>query len=155
MVKDVKSLKTRDLTAEAVEGASLAFEGVHYVHGGDGLPLGVLRVSDRVPDHVLQKHLQYPAGLFINQTRYALDPTSAGQTPDGGLGDTLDIVTQNLTMALSAPLPQSFTTFASSRHDNTALTTFKTATETPRQFPYMSGFRTELKTESALAGTFI
>ena len=34
-------------STEAVEGASLPLEGVHHVHGGDGLPLGVLGVGDR------------------------------------------------------------------------------------------------------------
>ena len=46
-----------NLTAESVEGTSLALEGVDNVHGGDGLPLGVLSVGDRVSDHILQEDL--------------------------------------------------------------------------------------------------
>lgn len=41
------------LTAETVQGASLALQSVDDVHGGDGLPLGVLGVSDGVTDDVL------------------------------------------------------------------------------------------------------
>ena len=40
---------------EAVEGAALALEGGDHVHGGDGLPLGVLGVGDGDLDHVLQE----------------------------------------------------------------------------------------------------
>ena len=39
------------LAAEAVEGAALALEGVDHVHGGDGLPLGMLGVGDGVLYH--------------------------------------------------------------------------------------------------------
>ena len=49
--------KQNHLTAEAVEGTSLAFQGVDDVHGGDGLPLGVLGVGDGIPDDILQKYL--------------------------------------------------------------------------------------------------
>lgn len=35
---------------------TLAFQRIDYVHGGDGLPLGMLDVYDRVADHVLQEH---------------------------------------------------------------------------------------------------
>jgi hypothetical protein len=50
------------LVAEAVEGAALELEGGDHVHGGDGLPLGVLGVGDGVPDHVLQEDLEHAAG---------------------------------------------------------------------------------------------
>ena len=42
---------TAYLTAEAVEGAALALERVHDVHGRDGLAARVLRVGDRIADH--------------------------------------------------------------------------------------------------------
>ena len=48
-----------NLTAESVEGTSLALEGVDNVHGGDGLPLGVLGVGHGVSHHVLQEHSQH------------------------------------------------------------------------------------------------
>ena len=41
-----------NLTAETVEGAALAFEGVDDVHGGDRLPISMFRVLDSVTNHV-------------------------------------------------------------------------------------------------------
>ncbi|KFZ64359.1 hypothetical protein N321_09194, partial [Antrostomus carolinensis] len=75
------------LTAEAVEGASLALKGVHHVHGRHRLPLGVLGVGDGVADHVLQEHLQH-------------------QAADGRLSDALDVVAQHLAVALGAPFAE-------------------------------------------------
>lgn len=90
--------------AEAVEGAALALERVDHVHGRDRLALGVLRVGDGVPDHVLQEHLEHPAGLLVDEARDALDAAAPGQPPDGGLGDALDVVAQHLAVALGAAL---------------------------------------------------
>ncbi|KFW77904.1 hypothetical protein N305_08106, partial [Manacus vitellinus] len=47
------------LAAEAVEGASLALEGVDHVHGSDRLSLGVLGVGDGVANHVLQEDFEH------------------------------------------------------------------------------------------------
>ena len=43
--------------SEAIESTSLPLESIDHIHGGDGLPLGVLSVGDRVPDHILQEDL--------------------------------------------------------------------------------------------------
>ena len=80
------------LAAEAVQGAALALEGVHHIKGGDCLAPGVLSVSDSVPDHVLQEHLEHAPGLLVDEARDALDTTTPGQPADGGLGDALDVV---------------------------------------------------------------
>ena len=110
------SLVIRRLSAEAVQGASLPLQRVHNIHGGDGLPLGVLGVGDGIADHVLQEHLQHSAGLLVDQTGDALDAAAASQTTNGGFGDSLDVIAQNFTVTLSASFPESFTAFASSRH---------------------------------------
>ena len=49
--------KVESLTSESVEGTSLSLEGIDHIHGGDGLPLGVLGVGDGVPDDVLEENL--------------------------------------------------------------------------------------------------
>ena len=105
-----------NLTAKAVESTSLALERVDHVHGGDSLALGVLGVGDRVADHVLQEHLQHPAGLLVDEPGDALHTTTTSQATDGRLGDTLDIVAQNLAVALSASFPKAFAAFATPRH---------------------------------------
>ncbi|KFV54451.1 hypothetical protein N328_09022, partial [Gavia stellata] len=75
------------LAAEAIEGASLALEGVDHVHGCNRLPLSVLRVSDGVADHVLQEDLQHAARLLVDEARDALHAAAPSQTADGRLGD--------------------------------------------------------------------
>ena len=104
------------LASESVEGTSLAFQGVHDVHGGDCLPLGVLAVGDGITDDVLQEDLQYATGLFVDEPRDTFDSTTSGQTTDGWLGDTLDVITKNLSVTLGASLSQSLSSFATSRH---------------------------------------
>ena len=93
--------------AEAVEGASLALQSVDDVHGGDGLALGVLAVGDGVADDVLEEDLQHSARLLVDEARDALHSATAGKAADGRLGDALDVVAQNLAMALGASLPES------------------------------------------------
>ena len=104
------------LTTETVEGAALSLESVDDVHGGDGLSAGVLGVGDGVTDNVLQEHLEDTAGLLVDEARDTLDTTSASQTADSGLGDTLDVITQHLAMSLGTALSQSLSSFSSSAH---------------------------------------
>ena len=104
------------LASEYVEGASLPLEGIDNIHGGDGLPLGMLGVGDSVPDDILQEDLQHSPGLLIDEARDTLDTASAGQTPDGGLGDALDVVPEHLPVTLGAPFAESLASLASSSH---------------------------------------
>jgi hypothetical protein len=71
-------------------------------------------VSDSITNYIFQKYLEYSTSLFIDQTRDTLDSSSARQSSDGGLGDTLDVITQYLTMALGTTLSQSLSSFSSS-----------------------------------------
>ena len=105
-----------DLAAEAVEGATLAFQSVDDVHGRDRLALSVLGVGDGVADDVLQEDLEYASGLLVDKAGDALDAASASQATDGGLGDALDVVTKHLTVTLGASLPETFASLAASRH---------------------------------------
>jgi hypothetical protein len=104
------------LAAEAVQGASLAFQGVDDVHGGDRLPLGVFRVRHSVTDHVLKEDFEHAAGLLVDEAGDALDTATASQTPDGRLRDALDVVAQHFAMTLGASLAESFASLAASSH---------------------------------------
>lgn len=104
------------LTSESVEGTSLSLQGVDDIHGGDGLPLGVLGVGDGITDHVLQEHLQHTAGLLVDESADTLDTTTTGQTADGGLGDALDVIPQHFPVTLGATLSESLASFTTSRH---------------------------------------
>ena len=105
-----------DLSAESVEGATLPLESVDHIHGGDSLPFGVLGVGNSVPDNVLQEYLQHPASLLVDESGDPLDASPAGQSPDGGFGDALDVVTQHLPVPLGASFAQSLSSFATSGH---------------------------------------
>ena len=51
------------LTAEAVQGAALTFQGVDYNHGSGSLPLGMLGVGDVISDDLFNENLQDVLGL--------------------------------------------------------------------------------------------
>ena len=104
------------LATKAIQGAALPLESVDHVHGGDSLPLGVLSVGDSISDDVLQEDLQNSTSLLIDESRDPLDSSTAGQSPDGGLGDALDVVPQHLAMTLGSSLPESLSSFATSTH---------------------------------------
>ena len=104
------------LSAKAVEGLPLPLEGVHDVHGGDGLTTSVLGVGDGITDDILEEDLEDTAGLLVDEPGDALDATTAGETADGGLGDALDVIAKDFAVALGATLSQSLTSFSASRH---------------------------------------
>lgn len=109
------------LASESVESAALAFESIDDIHGGDGLPLGVLGVGDGIADDILQENLQHSAGLLIDESGDALDTPSAGQTSDGGFGDALDVVPEHLPVPLSASFPQTLPSFTATRHGDSSV----------------------------------
>ena len=102
------------LASETVESAALALEGVDDVHGGDRLAAGVLRVGDGVTDDMLEEDLEDSAGLFVDLAGDALDTSSASQTADGGLGDALDVVPEDLAVPLGSSLSESLSSFSAS-----------------------------------------
>ena len=103
------------LTAEAVKSAALTLEGVDDVEGSDGLALGVLGVGDSVADDTLEEGLENTAGLLVDHGRDTLDTATTRQTADGGLGDTLDVVAQDLAVTLGATLSETLAAFATWR----------------------------------------
>ena len=104
------------LTAESVQGPALSLKSVDDVHSCDGLPLGMLSVGDGIANHVLKEHLQDATGLLVDESRDSLHATTASKTADSGLCNALDVITQNLAVTLRAPLSESLSSFASSRH---------------------------------------
>ena len=106
----------KSLASESVQGAALTFESVDNIHSCDSLALGMLGVGDSVTDNVLKENLEDTAGLLVDETRDTLDSTTAGQTTDGGLGDTLDVITQDFAVPLGSALSESLSSFTTSRH---------------------------------------
>lgn len=54
--------------------------------------------------------------LFIDHSGDTLDTTSSCKTSDGGLGNTLDVVSENLPVSLGTTLAEALATFAASSH---------------------------------------
>ena len=48
----------------------------------------------------------------IHTGRDTLDTTTTSETPDGGLGDTLDVVTKNLSVTLGTALAEALAALA-------------------------------------------
>ena len=94
----------------------MTLQSVDDVHGGDGLSLGVLGVGDGISDDVLKEDLEDTAGLLVDETGDTLDTTTTRETANGGLGDTLDVITQHFAMTLGASLSEALSSFAASRH---------------------------------------
>ena len=94
----------------------MSLQSIDDVHGGDRLPLGVLGVGDSITDHVLQENFEDTSSFFVDESADTLDSTSTSQSTDGGLRDTLDVVTKNLSVTLGASLSKSFSSFTTSRH---------------------------------------
>ena len=108
--------RSRNLTTKSVQSTALALQSIDNVHGGDGLSLGVLSVGDCISDDILQEHLQHSTGLLVDQTADSLHSTTASETPDSWLGDSLDVIPENLPVTLCASFSKTFASFATSRH---------------------------------------
>ena len=108
------------LATKSVQGSALSLQGVDNIHGSDGLTTRVLGVRDGVTDDVLEEHLEDSTSLLVDQTADALDSTTARQPADGRLGDTGNVVAQNLAVALGTSLSETLgsfsSSFSSSRH---------------------------------------
>ncbi len=107
------------LTTETVESASLPLQGINDIHGCDGLSASMLCVSDCISNHILQKHFQYSSGLLVDHSRDTFHAASPGETSDGWLGDTLNVIAQHFSVALGssnsfAALAQTFASLTAS-----------------------------------------
>jgi hypothetical protein len=71
----------------------------------------VLSVGDGITDDTLEEGLEDTTGLLVDHSGDTLDTTTTGETADSGLGDTLDVVTQNLAVTLGAALAEALSTF--------------------------------------------
>ena len=80
---------------------------------------GVKRISGLIYEEtrgVLKVFLENAAGLFIDEARDTFDTASTRETTDGGLGNTLDVITQHFAMTFGTSLSEALSSFAASRH---------------------------------------
>jgi hypothetical protein len=105
-----------NLASEAVQGPSLALQGIHHIQGSDSLTTSMLSVGHSIADDILQEDLQDSTGLLIDQTADALDTSTTSQTANSRFGDTLDVITKDLAVTFSTSLSQTLASFTTSRH---------------------------------------
>jgi hypothetical protein len=99
----------------------------------------VLGVGDGITDDTLEEGLEDTTGLFVDHCkadtleivheaickrvrgkhtgRDTLDTTTTRETADSGLSDTLDVVTENLSVTLGATLSETLSTFSTCREN--------------------------------------
>jgi len=111
-----ESFEVRGLTSETVQGASLSLECIDHIHGGHSFATCVLSVGHCITDDILKEHLEHTTGLFVDQSRDTLHTTTTSETADGGLGDSLDIVTKDLPVALGSSFSKTFSSLSTSGH---------------------------------------
>ena len=76
----------------------------------------MLGVGDGVADDGLQERLEHRAHVLVDEAGDALDAATAGQAADGGLGDALDVVAEDLAVALRAALAEALAPLTSAGH---------------------------------------
>nr|GMC53875.1 probable nucleoside diphosphate kinase 5 [Ipomoea batatas] len=95
------------------------------VHGSDS-PLSAAREisfffnepssGNSVADHVLEEDLEDTTSLFVDEIGDMLHSTTASQTTNGLLRDSLDVVPENLTVSFRSSLSQTLTALSMPRH---------------------------------------
>lgn len=95
----------------------MSLQSVDDIEGSDSLSLGVLSVGDSVTDDTLKEGLEDTTGLLVDHGRDTLDTTTTSKTTNSGLGDTLDVVTQNLAVTLGTTFSKTLATFAACREE--------------------------------------
>lgn len=72
----------------------------------------MLSVCDGITDDTFEESLEDVARLLVDHGGDTLDTATTSEAADSGLGDTLDVVTKNLTMTLGATLAETLATLA-------------------------------------------
>jgi hypothetical protein len=62
-------------------------------------------------------YLKDTSSFFVDHSRNTLDTTTAGKTANGRLGDTLDVVSKNLAVALGSSLSETLSALSTCRED--------------------------------------
>ena len=103
-----------ELSTESVKSSALSLESVDNIESSNSLSLGVLGVGDSITDDVFEEDLEDASGFFVDQAGDSLDTASSSKSSNGGFGDSLDVITKDLSVTLGASLSESLASFASS-----------------------------------------
>lgn len=72
----------------------------------------MLGVGDSVTDDGLKEGLEDTASLLVDHGGDTLDTATTGETADSRLGDSLDVVAQDLAVALGTAFAETLSAFA-------------------------------------------
>ena len=96
------------LYPKTIEELSPTLEGVDDIHGSDGPAFSVLGVCDSVTDEIFEEDLEYTASFLVDETRQALDTATPSEAAYSRLGNAVNAIEENLTMALGTAVSKSF-----------------------------------------------
>lgn len=72
----------------------------------------MFRISDGVANDRLQERFEHTTRLFVDHGGDTFHTATARETADGGLGDALDVVAEDLTVTFGAAFAEAFAAFA-------------------------------------------
>merc|ERR1712012_1455813 len=104
------------LSPESIKSASLSLQCIDDIHCCNRLPLGMFSVGNGITDDIFQEDFQNSSGFLVNKSRDSFHSSSSCQSTDSWFCDTLDVISQHLTMTFCSSFSQSFSSFATSRH---------------------------------------
>lgn len=87
-------------SSKSVESPALALQSVRKVESCDCLVASMFSIGDCISDNVLEQNLD--TRLLVHQACDALDSRTSGQSTNGWLGDSLNIISQNLPVPLES-----------------------------------------------------
>ncbi|KAF2282968.1 hypothetical protein GH714_043287 [Hevea brasiliensis] len=80
---------------------------------GNGLATSVFGIGNGVPNDILEKDLEDASCLLVDETADAFDSTTPSQSPNGRLGDALNVIPEHLPVPLGTSLSQSLSSLSS------------------------------------------
>ena len=76
--------------------------------------------------NIKKVYLQNTPGLLVNEAGNPFHSSTSSQATDGGLRNSLDVVTENFAMTLRTSLPEPLASFTATRHDDSLKNSFHT-----------------------------
>ena len=92
----------------------MPLQRIYDVHGGDGLPFGVLVVGDCIMNDILQEKFRNTSDLPVDESRDTFQSTMTDKTKNSWFGDTFVVVKKYFSMTFSTYFFQSLSSFSPS-----------------------------------------
>ncbi|MFS7905925.1 hypothetical protein Hanom_Chr01g00053431 [Helianthus anomalus] len=100
-------LETLNLTTKTIQSTTLSFQSIYNIHRRNSLPASMLSVSHSISNNILKKNLENSTSFFIDQPANTLHTSSASQSSNRRLRDSLNVIAKNLPVSFCSSLTQS------------------------------------------------